>query len=136
VEEKAHMLQSILNITNNQETVIKLEEDSQEIRTLFVQMSLEKQKLADKILDNDQIFNTTFENLENFEENAKNHKDKIKILQTKVKLATDLDVKIRIAEEHNKNLLTQKRPKTKISNLANKKAIVNKYKSNINMKGQ
>lgn len=132
LEEKAELLKVVLNITENQQALMDFGDYSKEIRDLFTGLTLEKQENINIILENDEIFNSTFEKLEDFENNAKNNRDLVKLLQGKVKAVTDLDMKLRLAEE---NLKTFVRPQPKSYNKVLAKQLSEKYKNQIKPPG-
>lgn len=132
VQEKNEMLQTVLNITHNQKILLESDDETGQSLQIFSAMSIEKQKNIDKIQDNDQLFNNIFESLTAFEEEAQNYKTEIRKLQDQVKIATDLDMKIRLAEEENKSFHKKNIIKTPTD--LTKKNVLNKYKNNSNFK--
>ena len=128
--QKEELLNIILNITYNQETIL-LEE---EVPELFYEMNEIKQFNINQIIELDTSFNDIFLSTPDFEEKAKNYLDKIKELQDLIKIVTDLDLKVRIAEESNKKYAS----KLKASSLsleekrqrAVARDLINKYKNN------
>ena len=70
VSDKNTKLNQVLNITLNQETLLKVPEPTEEISQLFNQMNTEKQVVIDEVLDGDEVFNKIFEGLDDFEEKA------------------------------------------------------------------
>lgn len=132
VEEKNKMLKSIYDITENQETFLKSQDLTEEFKLFFAQMSEEKQKYIDKILEGDMLFQKIFIELDNvFEEKANLHKDLVKYLQQEIKKATELDIRIRVIEQRNKDFLLNKKNKPKvIPSDVTKRNILDKYKQN------
>jgi len=126
--EKQEFLNIILNITENQEAVL-LEEEPPE---LFYEMNDIKQLHINKIVELDTNFNDIFLNTPDFEAKAQSHLGKVKELQQLIKIVTDLDLKVRVAEETNKKYAS----KLKGSSLEEKRQraiardLMNKYKNN------
>ena len=104
LDRKIELLSLILNITKNQKLVF---ENNKKQDTLpFLDISIEeKQKLIDELVSIDDMFLSIFES---FKGNLNKHKDifkeDIKTLKHKIQEITELDFKIRIQEEKNKNL--------------------------------
>lgn len=121
VIKKNEMLDILLNIITNQKTLLELvmntsyelsNEQATEIKQIFSEMIKEKNNHMTKINESDQVFATIFTGLENFEEQSKNHREIVRNLQSHVQIATDLDMKIRIAENENENFIKAKDLKT------------------------
>jgi hypothetical protein len=128
--EKQELLNIILNITINQESTLLEEEPP----ALFYEMNDIKQIHINKIVELDTNFNNIFLKIPDFEDKSKTYLDKIKELQQLIKIVTDLDLKIRVAEETNKKYANKL--KTACLNLEEKRKraiardLLNKYKSN------
>ncbi|MCL1996242.1 MAG: hypothetical protein FWG63_08555 [Defluviitaleaceae bacterium] len=128
--EKNDLLTIALNITHNQKTLLNVPEGEMvQTREIFAQMTLEKKTVLDKILERDSIFNNVFENLQDFEEKAREHADIVRELQNNIKQTTDLDMQVRLAEEENMSILRKGVVSVAPSPLA-KKNVLEKYKSN------
>lgn len=125
---KRDLLLLILNITENQETLLTSESDLGEF---FYEMNDIKQTNINKIIELDVNFNKVFLEIPDFEEKSKGHLDKIKEMQDLIKEVTSLDNSIRDLEENNKKF-SHKIPK--IDTLPQKRRIaiakdlLNKYK--------
>ena len=135
VTEKSKSLTTLLNITQNQRTLLTVDEQDIQPQALeiFTQMTLEKKALIEKIVEKDQVFNTIFGELQDFEENAKLHTDAVRDLQQHVKQVTDLDMQVRLAEEENMAIMRRGAGHTSESPAPSqpmKKAVLDKYKSN------
>lgn len=134
VIEKNEMLKVVLNISTNQKELLISPNEVKEMQQIFMSMTLEKQKQIDQILESDKIFNQIFESLVNFEDEAKQYKESVKKLQNAVKATTDTDMKIRLQEEENKNLISKKINKQEGPTQVIKKDMLNKYKINSKFK--
>ena len=128
VSEKNIKLEQVLNITTNQETLLKIQDAPPEISTLITEMSAEKQKIIEAVIEGDEVFNNIFGSLEDFEENAPRYKETVRRLQAVVKIAADMDVNIRIAEEKNKGIIASKRTERPAVIRGGKQDLLNKYK--------
>lgn len=132
IEQKNKMLKSVYDITENQETLLKTQGLTEEFKSFFTEMSEEKQKYIDKILDGDMLFQKIFAEIDEFfEEKANIHKGLVKHLQEQIKKTTELDIRIRVIEQRNKEFIINKKNKPKVvpSDIS-KKNILNKYKQN------
>ncbi len=132
LSKKKEALSQILNLTINQETVLLSNEETPELNVFFNEMSKEKQKLIDEVINADNFFQSTFNEMsEWFDKNANQYGEQVKKLQEQIKSVIDVDVKIRLQEQKNKELASKVRNKPKIHALkASKSYILNKYKSN------
>ena len=132
--EKGEMLKTVLTLTENQETILQITEDTQETKDFFYQLSDEKQKYIDMILEKDQLFDKVFTSIDHiFEEEAQNHKELIRALQDNVRVASEFDIKIRAVEQNNKTLVVQKyinKKKLNQSMKAPKKEVLDRYRQN------
>ncbi len=137
LKTKRHFLLQILNLTENQEAILFISEkegnaEMPELSMMFNEMNNEKQKLIDQVINTDNIFQSTFDQMaEWFNEHAEMLKPQIKELQEKIKEVVDIDVKIRVQEQKNKELVERLRPKQKINTaMAKRGYLLKKYESN------
>lgn len=104
LDRKIELLSLILNITKNQKLVFENNKNQDTLPFLDVSIE-EKQKLIDELVSIDDMFLSIFES---FNGSLNKHKDifkeDIKTLKDKIQEITELDFKIRIQEEKNKNL--------------------------------
>ncbi len=104
LDRKIELLSLILNITKNQKLVFENNKNQDTLPFLDISIE-EKQKLIDELVSIDDMFLSIFES---FKGNLNKHKDifkeDIKTLKHKIQEITELDFKIRIQEEKNKNL--------------------------------
>ncbi len=95
--KKIEMLEQILAICENQQLVLS----SPGHEEFLTDMYSEKSRLIDEVLNNDNLFNKIFSELEGFEEQAHGFADEVSQLQGLIKTAVDLDFKIRAQERKN-----------------------------------
>ncbi len=129
---KKKILLQILTITENQHYMLLSSEKNDNLANLFTEMNNEKQKLIDELLKSDSFFQSTFDEIgEEFEQFALNNKDLINEMKAQIKNVIDLDVKIRIQEQRNKEQTTKITISKKI-NLpkTSKNYLLNQYKKN------
>ena len=100
-------------------------------------MNDEKQKLIDLVISSDNLFQSVFESsTEDFNLNAEAYKPQIKELQDLIRKVMDVDVKIRVQEQKNKDLIASQYPRTKIQAAkVSKGNLLKKYESNNKPKG-
>lgn len=108
LEKKETNLTSVLNISSNQESILRAEINSkgEDLVSFNTQMNNEKQVFIDNILKLDKIFEKTFIKISvDFEKNANLNKLQIKAMQNKIKQVSNLDKTIRRQELINKNII-------------------------------
>ena len=132
LKKKQGFLEQILNLTINQETILLCEEKSEEHSIMFREMNDEKQKLIDMVISSDNLFQSIFESsTDDFNINAKTYTPQIKELQELIREVMDTDVKIRVQEQKNKDLISSQYPRTKIKTAkVSKGNLLKKYESN------
>ena len=117
VEQKNGMMELLHNIITNQKTLLEMvmsttaklsDEQALQIKDVFSEMILEKDSLITKINEGDQVFVTVMEAITDFEAQAQNHVEAVRRLQAAAAIAADLDVQIRIAENDNERMITEK----------------------------
>ena len=102
LENKISVLNQILNITENQQTVLSAGSSDEMIMDLYSGMVDEKQKLIDTINESDKVFEKTFKEISpDFETEAPKHAGLVARMQDGIKRATALDVRIRVQESRN-----------------------------------
>jgi len=104
---------------------------------MFREMNDEKQKLIDMVINSDNLFQSLFESsTEDFNINAESYKPQIKELQDLIRKVMDIDVKIRVQEQKNKDLIASQYPRTKIKTTkVSKGSLLKKYENNNKPKG-
>ncbi len=125
LQKKQEALSAILNICENEETVITNGAGGDNDRGLLRAMAEEKQSNINIVLESDEIFETTFSRIrDGFEQNAKENKEAVTSMKALISAVCDLDIKIRLKEEQNKKLLDEKNkrissfiPKEKVAKL-------------------
>ena len=102
LEKKLLTLTQILNITENQQTVLSSGSGGGDALKLYAGMMDEKRKLIDEVNQNDKIFETAFGEIKRvFETEAPKHAGLVKRMQDGIKRVTALDARIRVQEARN-----------------------------------
>lgn len=131
--KKEEALNQILAITENQATVLESIDETDQWRSFIAAMNEEKQKHIDIVLNSDEVFEGIFREFGgDFEEYAPRYKETVHKLQEQIKAVTDLDIRIRVYEDKNKNAAGNKTDaKVKINvPKASKSYILKQYTSN------
>ena len=132
IGKKVGLLSQILTICENQEAIL-VAERSEEYDKLFIGMGREKQLLVDEVITTDELFQKIFNEIgEDFEAVGESNTEVIRKLQERIMGVTELDAKIRLAENRNLERLAQARttyPKQGITEVS-KQQLLEKYKSN------
>jgi len=110
LREKNEALTMILNITENQGQLLKMDKNKDsEMLELFGTMNEAKQEHIERTLELDRLFQGVFEGIsENFEEQARGTIEKTATLQSLTNEALELDVKIRASEQKNRTEILQR----------------------------
>ena len=103
LDRKIEILNIILNITKSQHIVFKEDRNVDS----FIDISLEeKQGLIDELINIDEMFLSIFEGFKGALNQNKNiFKEDLKKIQNKIQQISDIDLKIRLQEEKNKQLI-------------------------------
>ena len=105
LEKKEGALSQILAITENQSTLLAVENADESIHAIFREMNREKQVLIDTVIACDKVFEKMFSELgEDFAGRAQPYKASVAALQALIRRVMDIDVKIRLQENANKSL--------------------------------
>ena len=106
--KKEAALSHIVDITENQGSVIQGGIPNAEMHALFMELNTEKQKHIESVLLCDQAFESLMAVIgPALDAEPDNYHDEVKTLQTAIRRVMDLDVKIRNAEDAN-NLTLRK----------------------------
>jgi len=112
--KKKSSLAQILSITENQSEVLRCQEGNVEIQSMFSQMNIEKQSFIDSVINADNLFQSMFDEMaDELTNTTTDYRESIILLQNLIREVTDIDVKIRVAEQKNKELILQKQNKDK-----------------------
>ncbi len=123
--QKKLLLEQILNISENQEQVLKNIDEAPEFKELFHEMNRQKQLLIDEVLNSDNFFQNTYEKYsEALNTHAEIFSKGIKLLQELIQSVMDLDIKIRFREQNNKQLIPKS---TKPISIVNKNHLLKEY---------
>jgi len=110
LKKKSQALSGILNITENQRTVIESEMPIDGVREMIFNMNEEKQASIRIVKECDDMFEKMLKDIgKELEAEQDMYKPQVKVLQEHIRRVMDLDVKIRVAEEENNNLLDARR---------------------------
>lgn len=104
LDRKIQILSQVLAITENQSLVFK---DIKNMETNeFINISLEeKQSLINELIDIDNMFLEIFQSFSgSLNRNKQTFKEDIKNIQSKIQQITEIDFKIRIQEEKNRQI--------------------------------
>lgn len=135
--KKKQALTQILNISENQETILLSKMESTEISNFFVAMNEEKQGLIDEVIKSDDLFQNIFDSIKDvFEDKAKEFKTDVANLQSEIKVLIEMDTKIRLQEEKNKSHLARINRATQKLDLSKtaKEYIIKQYEKNANQR--
>jgi hypothetical protein len=105
LNKKEQALREIVNITENQGTVIESGLSAEETRAFLTQMNREKQQLIKTVLQCDSMFETVLKEAGPALDAAPDaSKPQVAELQKRIRRVMDLDVRIRVYEEKNNAL--------------------------------
>lgn len=111
LKKKQNSLKEIVNITNNQQVVIKSHLTHAEIMAFILEMNREKQQFIKIVKDCDNMFELLLKEVgPTLDEQVNMYKPQVAELQKYIKQVMDLDVKIRVLEEENNKLIDEIRP--------------------------
>ena len=104
--KKEHSLLEIVSITENQGTVLESGLPPDDARAFIVQMNREKQVFIQEVLRCDSMFETVLKEIgAELDANQDLYVEEVRQLQTYIKRVMDLDVKIRVCEDRNEELM-------------------------------
>ncbi|WP_317367525.1 hypothetical protein [uncultured Tyzzerella sp.] len=132
LDRKIEILNIILSITKSQNVVFKEDKEVD----CFIKMSLdEKQDLINELINIDDMFLSIFESFKGgLNKNKSIFKEDLIQIKDKIQQATDIDLKIRLQEEKNKNLINNNislNSKSKVNILkVSKEEMLKKYRDN------
>jgi len=110
LKKKEQALADILNISENQKTVIQSELPFEESRTIVFEMNEGKQAAIKIVKDCDNMFEAMLKDIgAELDARQDMYKPQVKVLQEHIRRIMDLDVKIRVTEDENNRLLDGKR---------------------------
>ncbi|MCL2578353.1 MAG: hypothetical protein FWE27_09985 [Defluviitaleaceae bacterium] len=110
LKRKANALTEILSISENQRTVIESELPLEGVREMIFGMNEEKQASIQIVKDCDDMFEKMLKEIgKELEAQQDNYKPQVQVLQEHIKKVMSLDVKIRVTEEENNQLLDKRR---------------------------
>jgi hypothetical protein len=111
LNKKEQALSEIVNITENQGTVIESGLTEDETRAFLTQMNREKQQLIKTVIQCDNMFEAVLKEAGPALDAAPDaYKPQVSELQKRIRRVMDLDVKIRVYEEKNNALQNRRKP--------------------------
>lgn len=111
LQKKEKALTEVLNITENQHTVLNSGMAADEAKSFFVQMNREKQVFIETILQCDNFFEGILKEIgPTLDVNPALYKTSILELQGLIKKVMDIDVKIRVCEDKNRVFVDKPTP--------------------------
>jgi len=138
LKRKSAALTEILSISENQQTVIASELPLSGVREMILAMNEEKQAFIQIVKDCDDMFEKMLKDIgPELESTQDNYKSQVKVLQENIREVMSLDVKIRVQEEENNQLLDKRRAaeipqtpgvKPKVSMPTDATKVLNAYK--------
>ncbi|MCL2225461.1 MAG: hypothetical protein FWB96_10900 [Defluviitaleaceae bacterium] len=110
LKRKANALSEILHISENQRTVIESELPLDGVREMILGMNEEKQASIQIVKACDDMFEKMLKDIgAELEAQQENYKPQVQVLQEHIRKVMSLDVKIRVAEDENNQLLDKRR---------------------------
>ncbi len=130
LKKKRKVLELILSISENQNVVLH-SLDYNTASSYFSEMSSEKQTHIDEVLSCDSVFQSLFEDIKDvLDVIPPEFKPLIAGIQAEIKAVMDLDIKIRVQEEKNKEQFDKLTKISKPLNALKKDYVLDKYKEN------
>ncbi|MCL2619297.1 MAG: hypothetical protein FWD98_09655 [Defluviitaleaceae bacterium] len=131
IGRKRVLLSQILTICENQELILSAPRSDDNDR-LFIGMGNEKQLLVDQVVAADELFQKMFDEMgEAFHEIGEANKDVVRKMQEGIMGVTELDAKIRLAENRNLECISRARTTVppKPVNEVSKQQVLQEYKA-------
>ena len=114
--KKKSLLSQVLSITDNQEQILQHSDGNPEIKQMFSEMNIEKQNLIDNIMAADTLFQNMFGEIsDELSNSTTDFRPRILALQALIREVMDLDIKIRVREQRNKDIVSKTYTKPKIN---------------------
>jgi len=108
MKKKEQALTEIVNITENQRTVIESGLPIEEVRGFMVEMNKEKHFFIEQVKGCDNMFEAVLKEIgTELDEKQHLYKTQVGQLQAFIRRVMDLDVKVRVQEEKNNQMLTE-----------------------------
>jgi len=106
LKKKEKALRQIASITENQGFVLTSELKHEEVYSFFMQMNAEKQDFIDRVLQCDQVFENMLQKIGPvLDANPSKYGGQVRTLQDLIRIVVDLDVRIRLSEDNNSQVL-------------------------------
>ena len=108
LRKKEQALKQIADITENQGFVLSSGAPHDEIYSYFMQMNTEKQTFIQKVMQCDEVFTNMLEKIgPTLDADPKKYREQVITLQDLIRAVTDVDVRIRVIEDKNTQVLTE-----------------------------
>ena len=108
MKKKEQALTEIVNITENQRTVIESGLPVEEVRSFMVEMNKEKHFFIEQVKGCDNMFEAVLKEIgPKLDANQHLYKPQVGQLQVFIRRVMDLDVKVRVQEEKNNQKLSE-----------------------------
>jgi len=112
LKKKETALQQIVNITENQGFILTSDMSHEERYPIFMQMNDERQTLIDLVVQCDQVFESVLQKVgPALDADTTQYGDEVQAMQDTIRRIMDLDVKIRLEEQKNHQVLVNALPK-------------------------
>jgi hypothetical protein len=123
--KKEHSLLEIVNITENQGTVLESELPAEESLAFVSQMNREKQVHIQIVIQCDSMFETVLKEIgSKLDDDPQAYKPQVLAIQDGIKRVMDLDVRVRVLEEKNNQRMISKKTTDALGNLQKKPGII------------
>jgi hypothetical protein len=110
LKAKEQSLLEIVSITENQTTVLESELETEHAQAFIFQMNQEKQVHIQQVITCDNLFESILKEIgPELDADQSAYMAQVKVLQEYIKSVMDLDVKIRILEEKNNQLMDKRK---------------------------
>jgi len=112
LKKKETALQQIVNITENQGFILTSDMPHEERYPIFMQMNDERQALIDLVLQCDQVFESVLQKVgPALDADTSKYSEEVQAMQDTIRRIIDLDVRIRLEEQNNHQVLVKALPK-------------------------
>ena len=115
LRKKEQSLLEIVNITENQGTVLESELPQEQIQTFVANMNMEKQAHIQDVIKCDNLFEKILNEIgKALDKSPESYVEQVQTIQEGIKKVMDLDVKVRVLEEKNNRFVLSRREAEKL----------------------